>query len=340
MLSTPLAAQWTVESRLYTGGMFDSNIGEDTRNRTDAGLQANAAVDAVYTTPSDAFLHEWNLSLKTTNLFFGNHFDKSRTLNQLSASYTRQVSKGFYLQPLARFESKNYLRDNRNYRVIGGGIAGLLKHHKSRSLLTLEATRTKTYFNSFTNYNNLSDVITGTVDKFFSEMNHCRILLMAGNHQYSKYAWSRENRYLDIRQRDNTFGAGLMIELYFFKTLFRADYQYHAVFSNSYGSSFYLHRINLMGLRPLGKGLFIKAYASTLWYKYPDTIISPDISIYQPGLDDKMLVLELGKKLPDEYEIKLRLHWYANQILFTSMNYNRSMLSLGIEKDFNSKPRE
>jgi hypothetical protein len=135
------------------------------------------------------------------------------------------------------------------------------------------------------------------------------------------------------QQRDNTFGAGIGTELMFKDWLANFYYNYNSIYSNSYGSSFSYHKIEAMILRKISKGLFVKIYGSTQKRNYLDRVASSDISSTQVGVDFQSAIIEIGKTINEVYEVKARFHWFRNQVLFSNIYFNRTVLSIGIEKE-------
>ncbi len=327
-----LKAQWKSETRFALYETYDNNAGEAPENEPSLGNNFYLSADAQYTLPENPTAGTLSGQFKSYNMLFYSNAGKNRTMNQLNVRYAIPLSKGFVLQPMARGEIKQYGNDKRNYRVFGTGLTAYLTT-KKQWMFSTEATRTKVIFPSFRPFNNLSDMIFLTVRIPVFTRHSIHGSAFAGNHRYSKLAVSNLYHNLYMQQRDNTFGASLGPELVFKDWMAHVTYHYRAIYSNSYGSSFSFHKIEVMALAKISKGFFLKLYGSTQKRNYHDRVASADVSSTMVGVDFQSAIAELGKKFGGDFEVKLRFHWFRNQVLFSDLYYNRGVISVGIEKE-------
>lgn len=331
-ITADLPAQLKTETRIALYETYDNNAGEVPENESSLGNNLYLSADLKYSLAEKPSAGNITGQFKSYNMLFYSNTGKSRTMNQLHVRYAIHVSKGFVLQPLAKGEIKQYGNDNRNYRVFGTGFTAILST-KKLWVISTEATRTKVIFPSFRQFNNLSDMISLTVRLPLYTRHRIIGSAFAGNHRYSKLAINNRYQNLYMQQRDNTFGASLGSELLFTDWMAHFTYHYHAIYSNSYGSSFSYHKIEFMALKKISKGVFLKLYGSTQKRDYHDRVASADVSSTMVGIDFQSAIAELGKKFGDDYEVKLRFHWFRNQVLFSDRYYNRTVISAGIEKE-------
>ena len=325
-------SQSVFQGRLAMYEMFDANVVELPDGSSSFGNNLYATIDGKYPLKKISSTSTLIGQFKSQNFIFYSNGSKSRSMNQLNLRYSVNVSRGFAIQPLLKSEIKHYKDDPRNYRMIGTGFTTLLTTKRSWVIST-ETTRTKVYFPSFRVFNNLSDIISLMIRVPVLKNLFVQATAFAGNHRYSKFSIDRRYHNTAIQQRDNTFGTGIGMELMFKNWLANVYYNYHSIYSNSYGSSFSYHKIEAMMLKKIGKGLFVKLYGSTQKRYYHDRVASTDISSTQAGIDFQSAIVEIGKKIGDDYEVKARFHWFRNQTLFTNTYFNRTVLSVGIEKE-------
>ncbi len=331
--SAQVCGQSGLSGRTVANIQYDSNINELPDGSSAFGLDLLATLafrqDTRRRASGTEYL-QWQLQ-SNTNLY-ARHSSSSRSLNHLTARYNVPIQQGFRIQPLVKAESKNYIEGNRNYYVLGGGFHGILTTRK-RYFASVEYVRSKVLFTSFHDFNNLSDVVSVSVGRNIDNLEYLSLKAIAGNHQYSKSALSSQTELHGIRQRDNTFGYGASGAFFVRSIMVQANYLYMIVSSNSYGSSLNLHKVDVLLLGKIRTGLFLKLYGATEFRDYSEKgFIAEDITAYQLGMDNKALVMEIGRMVGESLEIRLRYHWYRNQALLKRQYYSRSVLALGLEK--------
>lgn len=333
LMPVHLAAQAEFSGRMALYGMMDGNVIENPSGSSSPGHILFFSADMKYPLTGNSLKSVLTGQFRTHNFLYYTNTDKSRTMNQLNFKYSYNISKRFAIQPLIKSEFKQYKKDPRNYRVAGTGFSTVMCTPMGWIIQT-EVTRTKVYFPSKRPFNNLSDIISILLRFPVSDRHYLQASAFAGNHRYSKPAINKLYQNLRMQQRDNTYGVGAGAEMMFRTWTAHLYYNFNSVYSNSYGSSFSYHKIEAMALKKLGKGIFIKLYGSTQKRHYHDRVASADIASTQIGIDYQSAIAELGKKIGDDYEIKARIHWYRNQVLFTDSFFNRTVFSAGIERDF------
>lgn len=324
--------QSSFQGRASLYGVYDANVAENPDGSSSAGKNLYFSSDWKIPLKKISSTSVLSGQFKSQNFLYFSNTRKSRSMNQLNLRYSVNASGRFAIQPLFKGEIKHYLDDPRNYRVFGTGFSTLMTT-RQEWIITTEVTRTKVFFPSNRQFNNLSDIISLMIRVPLLQCHFIQASVFAGNHRYSKSAVNRQYARTSYQQRDNTFGAGLGTEWFFRNWLAHLYYNFHSVYSNSYGSSFSYHKIECMVLKKIGRGMFLKLYGSTQKRNYHDRVASADISSTLVGVDFQSAIAELGKRIGDDYEIKARLQWYRNQVLFTGLYYNRTVFSVGIEKE-------
>lgn len=328
-LCFPIFPQHKTEFRAAFYTMGDNNIPEIPKSKGGMGHQISLSARFQY----PLLTHRWTLQLRSNNFLYYSQTRKNRTMNQLHTAYLWRISEGFFLQPQFNGEVKQYLDDPRNYRLLAVGFSAILQTPAFWQW-TLNAVRSKKYFPSYPQFNNLSDILSFSIRIPVYKNFHFTGSAFAGNHRYSKSAINYQYHIMPYPQRDNTFGTGWGIEFSSSQWFMMMQYQYQAIFSNSYGSSFSYHKLDALLIRKISQLFFIKLYGSTQKRYYPDKIITPDVSANLIGSDFQSLIAEIGRKTGKDYELKFRFHWFRNQVLFTDYFYNRTVVAIGIEKDF------
>lgn len=325
-----IRAQGTLSGRVFLGALADNNVAELPDSRMGVGSTANLVLAYRREGKTERGVNVSQLHVQSANTGYPGSWRDSRTLSHATLRYGMAVSKGFRLQPFVRGEMRQFVDRDINYRT---GTLGLEARVNSGTgyFAAIETWRSKVVFNENGAFNNIADVMTLSFGRHFSALEFFNVKAMTSNHQYAKTAISKEQRDMGIKQRDHTFAYGFGAEVFRLKILVQINYLYTIVSSNSYGSSLRMHKFDGMALKKLGRGLFLKLYASTELRDYRDAFIARDVSTYQLGSDNKSVAVEIGKSLSDRHDIKIRLHWYNNQALLRADYYSRTILVAGFE---------
>ncbi|MCR4439526.1 MAG: hypothetical protein QHJ34_15865 [bacterium] len=139
---------------------------------------------------------------------------------------------------------------------------------------------------------------------------------------------------LPDRHRDRSFHGGARLEVHR-RGQWAIAYLYERTSSNSYGYGFLRHKVSLLGAVRLHEKVLLRLYGLLQRKRYAEEV-GPTVPM---GLDTEreqsnVLVVDFSRPLSARLTAILRLAWYDNESLVRGWYYEKSTMSLSLERRF------